>query len=74
MDCKEVSCNTLTCISMDHKNSTVDLENAVMIFNRNFRLPRFQASRHMKIIRLSTLHTLRLYPQETFLVLISVRG
>ena len=35
--------------------------------------PRFQATRHLKLVSLSTLCTVHLYPQDTFLVPIYVR-
>ena len=42
-------------------------------YYRSLRLPEFLDGRHVKVIMLSTLRNGRLYPQEIFLVLISVR-
>jgi len=41
--------------------------------SRSFLAPGYQDNRHMKVVRVSTVLTDSLYPQEIFLVLFSVR-
>ena len=41
---------------------------------QEFEAPRFLDNQHMKAVRLSALGTGLIYPQETFMILIFVRG
>jgi hypothetical protein len=59
-------------ISKRYSNPITDLDRPLGF--QEVEAPRFQNNRHMKVVRLSALHTCHLYLQEIFLVLIFVRG
>ena len=71
--CKRIQINPITgCLQKNSKQSHYRPKRP-----RGFQeveATRFQDIRHMKVVRVSALRTGRLYPQEIFLVLISVRG
>ena len=59
-------------INVESKGKAIPLQ--VWTGPEEFEATRFQDKRHMKVVTLSALRTGHLYPQKTFLVLISVRG
>ena len=65
-----LSCNVSVIITVNLKDESYPCTG----LGRPWRLPGFSDNRHIKVARLSALRTGRLYPQDIFLVLISVTG
>jgi hypothetical protein len=58
-----------------HKPNVINVKQlSVFRYAMQFEAPRFHDNWHMKVVRLSALSIVRLYHQELFLTLVSVRG